>query len=115
MSDRSANLGILVTLVAVTAAFTIYTAEIVLAEGYTGFLHLALADAWGGQMLIDLAIALVLFSVWMTEDAKREGVPSWPYLLLICTTGSIGALAYLLHRSARRLRTASLVARGPAG
>jgi protein-S-isoprenylcysteine O-methyltransferase Ste14 len=114
MSSRAALLRAFALLLAVTAAFTIYTIEVVLAQGYTGFIELALADAWGGQMFVDLVIALVLFATWMTEDARREGIPSWPYLVLICATGSIGALAYLIHRTGYRLRAAS-TATGRAG
>lgn len=114
MPSRPALLRALALLLAVTAGFTIYTIEVVLAQGYTGFIELALADAWGGQMLVDLVIALVLFATWMTEDARREGIPSWPYFVLICATGSIGALAYLIHRTAQRLR-APAPATGGAG
>lgn len=88
----------------VLLAFTAYTAVIVTSHGYTGFLVLAAEEPWGGQMFVDLVIALVLFALWMRADAAREGLPFWPYLAAILTLGSIGALAYLVHRSASQLR-----------
>lgn len=93
-------------LTVVLAAFTIYTLGVVLEHGYTGFLTLAWNDAWGGQMFVDLVIALTLFLVWMLRDAREQELPAWPYVVLIFTTGSIGALGYLVHRSARASRLA---------
>ena len=86
-------------LIGVFAAFTIYTSIVVVNHGYTGFIELAMAGGWGAQMFIDLVIALVLFSIWMFPDARERGIPFWPYFLLILTTGSIGALGYLVHRT----------------
>ena len=86
-------------LIAVFAAFTIYTTTVVVEHGYTGFIELALAGGWGAQMFIDLVIALLLFSIWMFPDARERGIPAVPYFLLILFTGSVGALAYLVHRT----------------
>ena len=88
-------------LIAVFAAFAIYTTEVVFAHGYFGFLELAMTGAWATQVFIDLCIALVLFAVWMFPDARERGIPFWPYFFAILTTGSIGALAYLIHRTAK--------------
>jgi protein-S-isoprenylcysteine O-methyltransferase Ste14 len=85
--------------IAVFAAFTIYTTFVVMDYGYTGFIELALEGAWGAQMFVDLVIALTLFLIWMVPDAKERGIPWLPYALAILTTGSVGALAYLVHRS----------------
>jgi hypothetical protein len=86
------------SLFTVFAAFTIYTAMVVMNHGYTGFIELALAGGWGAQMFIDLVIALLLFMTWMLPDARERGIPSAPYAILILGAGSIGALAYLIHR-----------------
>ena len=59
------------------------------------------------QVFIDLVIALTLFLVWMFVDARERAIPAWPYALLILTTGSIGALAYLVHRAAKSVRAAA--------
>ena len=93
----------IVTLVLVFVVFSIYTAAVAAGHGYFGFLSLALAEPWAGQMLADLAIALTLFIVWMVRDARSSGVPAWPYAVATLLLGSIGALAYLLHREAKRL------------
>lgn len=82
-------------------AFTLYTAAVVADHGYTGFLTLAWREPWGGQMFVDLVIALCLFLTWMLPDARARQIPAWPYVALILTTGSIGALAYLVHRSVK--------------
>lgn len=91
----------LTALTVVLVAFSIHTAAVVAQHGYTGFLSLAWSEAWAGQMLIDLVIALALFAQWLVTDARARGIAAWPYLLLIGTTGSIGALAYLAHRTLR--------------
>ena len=104
----------LFSLIAVFAAFTIYTAFIVADLGYTGFIHLALEGGWGGQMFIDLCIALVLFAFWMVPDARARGINPWPYFVAILTTGSIGALAYLSHRTVKETGGASVAARNAA-
>lgn len=98
----NARIGLLI-FGTVLLIFTIYTGIIVAHHGYTGFLILAMDEPWGGQMFVDLVIALVLFTVWMHTDAAEEQLPFWPYFVAILTTGSIGALAYLVHRCARRL------------
>jgi len=85
-------------------AFTLYTAVVVADHGYTGFLTLAWSEPWGGQMFVDLVIALSLFLTWMLRDARARQIAPWPYVALILTTGSIGALAYLVHRSAKAER-----------
>ncbi len=97
--------------IAVFAAFTIYTTIVVVNHGYTGFIELALAEAWGAQMFIDLVIALTLFLIWMVPDAKDRGIPWLPYAAAILGTGSVGALGYLVHRS---LKEDGSVARGAA-
>jgi hypothetical protein len=91
-------------LVASLVVFGAYTAVVIAQHGYTGFLPLAWSEAWAGQMLVDLAIALVLFASWLVDDARQRGIAAWPYLLLIATTGSVGALAYLAHRTLREVR-----------
>ena len=94
--------------------FSAYTAAVVSGHGYLGFLELAWRDSWGGQMLVDLVIALTLFVEWMRRDAREQNIAMWPYLALLLTTGSIGALAYLVHRTARQLRATSLEGRASA-
>lgn len=94
----------LAILIAVLVAFTVYSLGVVAEEGYTGFLTLARSEPWAGQVLVDLVIALALFLVWMFRDARERELPAWPYALLVATLGSIGALAYLVHRTVREQR-----------
>ena len=89
-------------LFAVFAAFTLYTAIVVMDHGYTGFIELALGGGWGAQVFIDLVIALLLFMTWMLPDARERGIPAAPYAILILGAGSIGALAYLVHRTLKQ-------------
>lgn len=96
----------LALLSATLVLFTIYSVSVMLAEGYTGFLTVAWNEAWGGQMLVDLVIALGLFLFWMHDDSRAHEIPELPYVILTLTTGSIGALAYLVHRTAKLSSTA---------
>lgn len=91
----------LAILIVVFVAFTAWTLGLVADHGYTGFLTLAASQPWAAQMLVDLVIALGLFLVWMVPDAREQGIPAWPYAALVLATGSIGALAYLIHRTLR--------------
>ena len=94
----------LFSLIAVLAIFSVDSAGVVLEHGYFGFIELAQREPWALQVLIDLVIALVLFASWMLPDARRKGITAWPYLPVIATLGSIGALAYLVHRTLRQGR-----------
>lgn len=100
--------------IAVFAAFSIYTAIVVFDHGYTGFIDLALTGGWGAQVFIDLCIALTLFMVWLVPDARERGIPAWPYLVAILTTGSVGALGYLVHRTATDSKSGSAAPRSAA-
>ncbi len=104
----------LFSLIAVFAAFTIYTTLVVLDQGYFGFLELAMTGGWAAQVFIDLCIALLLFAIWMVPDAREHGIPAWPYFLAVLTTGSVGALAYLVHRTLKEQSVAQRQAHSPA-
>ena len=66
----------LAILLAILVVFTVYSVGVVAAEGYTGFIPLALSEAWAGQILVDLVIALGLFLTWMRRDARERGIPA---------------------------------------
>ena len=83
------------------ASFTGFTAWVVLREGLTGFIPLALEHGWGMQMLLDIAISLVVASFWIVSDAKKHGLSPWPFVIACIPLGSIGALAYLVYRALR--------------
>lgn len=87
-------------------AFGVYSTFIVVQHGYFGFLELALAEPWGGQMFLDLVIALSLFIAWMVRDARSRGMTPWPFIVVTLALGSIGALLYLVAREVRQPRAA---------
>ncbi len=97
-------MGRVLTFSGILLAFGTYTLAVVEGHGYLGFLALAWEDAWAGQMLVDLAIALTLLLGFIEADAKERGLPFWPYLALTVTTGAIGPLSYMLHRSLHDFR-----------
>jgi len=79
--------------------FTAYSLLVIEQNGYFGFLTLATREPWAMQMLLDLCISLFLVGAWIRADARARGIPAWPYLVALPFVGSIGALAYLVHRA----------------
>jgi hypothetical protein len=85
-------------LLAILTAFSALTAIALWHHGYWGILapHF---KSWGAaQVLVDLAIALALFLVWMWRDARASGRNPWPWAVLTLAAGSFGPLLYLLTR-----------------
>ncbi|MFT3769378.1 MAG: hypothetical protein QM820_28405 [Minicystis sp.] len=82
----------------VLVAFTAFSIYPIYKEGYFGFLAIHAQGPWGVQVLIDLVISLSLFQFWMIPDARRRGLPAWPFFLATLFLGSIGALSYLVVR-----------------
>ncbi len=91
-------------LVSLLAAFLGVSIYLVHSEPFFGFISLAMNDPWGGQIFLDLVIALSLFLTWARRDARERGLPYLPYLVLTLALGSIGALSYLIHREVRAQR-----------
>jgi len=75
-------------------------------HGYVGLFEAAVASPAGIQVFFDLVIALSLFTIWMWRDARERGITVFPFMVLVGTLGSIGALAYLLRRELGRERIA---------
>lgn len=96
--------------------FVALTAYALYQYGYVGFFAVAISNAVGIQLLADLVIALSFFISWMLPDARERGISPVPYLVLVLTLGSIGALAYLIRRTwseqAHPVRVAASAARG---
>lgn len=96
----------LIVLVVVFIAFTLWSSTIALSHGLLGFLTLAGREPWAAQMLVDLFLSFFVAWSWLRHDAKERGIPAWPYIAATLTLGSIGTLAYLIHREFVGRRTA---------
>jgi ABC-type amino acid transport system permease subunit len=83
------------TVLAVFGGFSLW---VVATGGYFGFVALAGRDRWGLQILIDLVISLSFAAGWMTADARKRGIASWPYVIATVVLGSLGILAYCVRR-----------------
>ena len=46
-----------------------------------------------------MVVALSLALVWMRSDARTSGVSFAPYAIVALAIGSVGPLAYPLHRN----------------
>src|SRR6185369_12099879 len=88
----------------VLVAFGALTAVLVVDDGYFGFIRLAMRERWALQMLLDVTISVGLFVLWMVPDARARGISPWPYVAACVTLGSLGALAYLVHRGLKSPR-----------
>ncbi len=91
---------------ALLVVFGTFSTWVGVTHGQLGFLTLAAREPWGLQILLDVVISVGLFTMWMMPDAKRKGITAWPYLIACIALGSLGALAYLVHRGVRGLRVA---------
>lgn len=90
-----------IALAVVLADFVAFTAYAVAQHGYAGLFMYQLANAAGLQVLFDLCIALTIVMAWMWQDARRHDINPLPYVLMTLGLGSIGPLAYLVHRFGR--------------
>ena len=86
----------------VMADFVALTGYAVFTEGYFAFLDAGIAFAsgsvWGAQILADFLVALTFALGWCIADARKRDLAYWPFVALTLTLGSIGPLAYLIHR-----------------
>ena len=89
-----------------------YSIGIVVTDGVGGIAALFEGNPWKAQVFFDLCIMLGLFLGWMWKDAREQGIPALPYLLLGAFTGSVGALAYLIHRAAKQVTAGQAAKRG---
>ena len=85
-------------LVPVLVVFTVLSALALWHHGYWGILEPHFKSFGGGQVLMDLVIALSLVMVWMWQDARQHGRNPWPWILVTLVAGSFGPLLYLLSR-----------------
>ena len=90
-------------LIALTAAFSAASLWALSERSYTGLLQFAFQGAAEVQLFTDLTVAAVLASTWMVRAARRRGIASWPFLVLVVAAGSFGLLAYLWRLEFLRL------------
>ena len=93
--------GRVVALVSVLVAFGILTARALLDVGFFGILAPHFRTWGGAQVFTDLVIACLLACIWMVDDARKRGLPAWPFVALTLAAGSFGPLLYLLAREMR--------------
>jgi hypothetical protein len=85
----------------VLVAFGAFTLEALASYGIVGYFETLLSTLPGVHATTDLVIALALALVWMAADARERALPFWPYAIGCLFLGSIGPLAYLVHRELR--------------
>jgi hypothetical protein len=100
------NMVRIAVLAFVLVDFVALSAWAVSVHGYVGFFEAMAASAASKVAFVDLTIALSLAALWMVGDARERRLPFWPYLALTLALGSVGPLAYLLHRELRAYRAA---------
>jgi hypothetical protein len=84
--------------------FTTYSVFVVIEHGPLGWLDVLTGGGWGTQVFLDLGLFVLGFFVLAVPDAKRRGIPVWPYFIVSMLVGSIGMLPYFVHRELRALR-----------
>jgi hypothetical protein len=52
-------------------------------------------------MLLDLAMIFSLAILWLIQDARKNGIPAWPYVIASAALGSLGFFPYIIHRELR--------------
>ena len=95
--------------------FSALTAEVVIRDGYTGWLRIAFENPSAGLLLVDLTIACSLVIGWMVRDARVRNATVWPFAVLTVLLGSVGPLAYLTLRSASNRSPYDAKKRAPRG
>ncbi len=89
---------VLALVLAAFSALSFYAIEV---HGYLGFFETLVSSTAGVVVFTDLVISLTLAMLWMRGDANERGLPLLPYVLLTLALGSVGPLAYLIHREVR--------------
>jgi uncharacterized membrane protein YqjE len=102
MSNR---LGILFLVI---AAFGVLTTLALMSVGYFGILAPHFKSYGEAQVLADLVILALLSCIWIAVDARKSGIPAWPFILVTLVAGSFGPLLYLVMREVRKPRAATV-------
>lgn len=95
------NVPLAAVLGAIWIAFTIFTIAVILDFGVVGFVEAALENGATTQISIDLVLSIATALVFIRRDAQERNLPFWPYFAVTVMAGSIGLVAYLIHRTWR--------------
>ena len=71
----------LVALVVVFLAFTAYSVEVVVTQGFAALFASHAQFGWESQVFLDLVLAVTAFNLLAWPDAKRRGIAYAPYLV----------------------------------
>jgi hypothetical protein len=96
----------ILALVAVFVAFSTYSVDVLLSHGLTALVASHAVVGWESQVFLDLVLAVLAFNALAIPDAKRRGISYAPYFVATLLVGSIGVLAYLIHREILAARRA---------
>lgn len=91
----------LTLLVVLFGAWVAFSVTAFAEHGLVGFMQAAVANSATTQVLIDLALSILIALFFIHGDARRLGLPFWPYFVAALLTGSIALVAYLIHRTWR--------------
>jgi len=91
----------------VLIGFVAFEIEAIAAFGYVGVFEAMASNAATRLGFVDLVIALGLVLLWIRQDAGERALPFWPYAALTLALGSVGPLAYLVHRELHGARVTS--------
>lgn len=76
--------------------FSLYSLVVLGQVGYDGIWRDGLASAGSRQVLADLVVMGLMASLWLADDARRNGRRAVPWVVLTLSCGSLGLLFYLL-------------------
>ena len=85
----------------VLAAFSVLNLAAFATYGYIGSFEVLFSTLPGTLVTVDVVISVTLILLWMWTDARERGLPFWPYAIVALLLGSVGTLAYLIHRELR--------------
>lgn len=91
----------------VLADFAALSFYVMYQVGYFGIWQAGFASAGSLQILVDLVIVCVLASLWLVQDARRNGLNPWPFVAITLAGGSFGPLLYLLRRELKAVPAAA--------
>ena len=87
--------GIWVLPAGLSILFAIYSIQTMVTEGGLGFWAQHTSSLWGTQIWVDLLIAIGIGWYFVVPKAKKLGMRTGPWVLIILASGCIGFLMML--------------------